>query len=278
MKKFICLIGLAGVDKSENATAVLWGRYFNIMLMAAVVWLIFQWHLEFTNNLSFEDAWMGNFIVWVFFITETTLLYMLVHDKKRYLKHNWMNIFIILSGIPFLLIDYGPFISVLRAMRLLFIMGLLIPWLTLSFRFLTDNRLDTTIFTSVVILILAGVFIVELDPNINTIKDGIWWAWVTISTVGYGDVVPTSTVGRIFGGILILIGMGIFSVITANYAAILIQKEKRERWITIVEKLESLERQNEKLQQQIEHFMESDPLVTRRKNALDKIINEKSPP
>lgn len=278
MKKFICLIGLAGVDKSENATAVLWGRYFNIMLMAAVVWLIFQWHLEFTNNLSFEDAWMGNFIVWVFFITETTLLYMLVHDKKRYLKHNWMNIFIILSGIPFLLIDYGPFISVLRAMRLLFIMGLLIPWLTLSFRFLTDNRLDTTIFTSIVILILAGVFIVELDPNINTIKDGIWWAWVTISTVGYGDVVPTSTVGRIFGGILILIGMGIFSVITANYAAILIQKEKRERWITIVEKLESLERQNEKLQQQIEHFMESDPLVTRRKNAVDKVINEKSPP
>lgn len=58
-----------------------------------------------------------------------------------------------------------------------------------------------------------------IDPAINNIWDGMWWAWVTVTTVGYGDIVPVSGPGRILAGILMLIGMGLFSLFTANFSA-----------------------------------------------------------
>lgn len=188
---------------------------------------MFQWHYEFNNELTFAEAWNGNFVVWMFFVSETMILTLLVHDRKRHLRRNWLNLVIICIGLPLLLIDYGPMISVLGALRFFFVVGLLIPWVGLSIRFLTDNRLDTTIFAGIIILLLAAVMMVEIDPNINSIKDGIWWAWVTISTVGYGDIVPTSSFGRLFASVLILFGLGLFSVITANFAALFIQRNNR---------------------------------------------------
>jgi len=200
----------------------------------------------------------------------------MVTNKTTYLKSNWLNLVIILVGLPLLLIDYGPMITILRGLRVFFIIGLLVPWLGLSIKFLTDNRLDTTLFAGVIILLFAAVLIVEIDPNINSIKEGIWWAWVTISTVGYGDVVPTSNLGRLFASILILIGLGLFSVITANFAAILIQRDTKEkaentqqRWQQGIVKLDEIHKnqlvilnQLEELSQKVNQIDNAPPLPT----------------
>ena len=67
-------------------------------------------------------------------------------------------------------------------------------------------------------LILFGVLIHFVEPHtFPTIIEGIWWAIVTISTVGYGDYSPTTTLGRIIGGVLILSGAGI---VTSYFASI----------------------------------------------------------
>lgn len=67
-------------------------------------------------------------------------------------------------------------------------------------------------------LILFGVLIHFVEPHtFPTIIEGIWWAIVTISTVGYGDYSPTTTLGRIIGGVLILSGAGI---VTSYFATI----------------------------------------------------------
>jgi voltage-gated potassium channel len=59
--------------------------------------------------------------------------------------------------------------------------------------------------------LLGGVslYLVEgrLNPNINSLADGIWWAMVTITTVGYGDIIPITFLGRIVGGIMMIGGM-----------------------------------------------------------------------
>jgi len=55
--------------------------------------------------------------------------------------------------------------------------------------------------------------------------DGVWWAVVTVTTAGYGDLNPTDVEGRIIGIILMLVGIGFISVLTATVASELIKTD-----------------------------------------------------
>lgn len=260
MEKISRLIGLAGVNQDENDTAKLWGKYFSFFLMAAVIWLVIQWHLEYIHALSGDEIRFANFIVWLFFVTETLILSYLVNQRTRYIKTNWLNLLIIISGIPLLLWEYGPVVTLLRTFRIVLIFGLMIPWITVCIRFLSDNRLDTTLYAAIMIVFLSGVIISELEPGIHSVGDGIWWAWVTISTVGYGDIAPTTPAGRIFGGLLIVIGIGLFSIITANFAALLVKRDARnnkftqEKWEQNFQAFESSQRHQKLIIEKLEQL------------------------
>ena len=64
--------------------------------------------------------------------------------------------------------------------------------------------------------------------SIRTAEDAIWWAWVTITTVGYGDYTPVTTGGRIVAMILMVIGVGIFSSMSGLIASWLLAPAKEE--------------------------------------------------
>jgi voltage-gated potassium channel len=70
----------------------------------------------------------------------------------------------------------------------------------------------------------AGIILYIIDSNIHSVTDGIWSAWVTITHVGFGDVVPTSFLGRLLSAALIVFGMTLFSLSTAILSASLIGK------------------------------------------------------
>ena len=71
----------------------------------------------------------------------------------------------------------------------------------------------------------AGTILYLLDANIHSLLDGIWSAWVTMTHVGFGDVVPTSFLGRILSAALILFGLVLFSLFTALLSVNLIGKK-----------------------------------------------------
>ncbi|MSP26894.1 MAG: two pore domain potassium channel family protein [Methylococcales bacterium] len=70
----------------------------------------------------------------------------------------------------------------------------------------------------------AGFILYTIDPSVHSLTDGIWSAWVTMTHVGFGDVVPTSLLGRLFSAGLILFGLALFSLCTAILSASLIGK------------------------------------------------------
>ncbi len=72
--------------------------------------------------------------------------------------------------------------------------------------------------------IASGFILYLLDPNIHSLFDGIWSAWVTMTHVGFGDVVPTSFLGRLLSATLILFGLTLFSLFTAILSVTLIGK------------------------------------------------------
>jgi len=76
--------------------------------------------------------------------------------------------------------------------------------------------------------VAIAILQVEDDPNSNikTAEDAIWWAYVTITTVGYGDKFPVTTEGWIITAILMTAGMGMFGTFTAFVASWFVKDNK----------------------------------------------------
>lgn len=79
------------------------------------------------------------------------------------------------------------------------------------------------------ITVLGGVVARVVDRHdFPTFGVGFWWALQTVTSVGYGDVVPTNTLGRIVGGWLMVSGIAFLAVVTASVTALLIETARRE--------------------------------------------------
>lgn len=106
-----------------------------------------------------------------------------------------------------------------------------LPWLTrrAGSQPLTARRaVGIIIFTTSVITIAGGITVRLLDhKDFGSIGQSMWWAIQTVTTVGYGDVVPHSTVGRVIGSVVMLTGIAFISLITASVTAMLIEQARQ---------------------------------------------------
>ena len=80
-------------------------------------------------------------------------------------------------------------------------------------------------------LTLIGGFLIRLvDPsNIHSIGDGLWWSIQTVTTVGYGDVVPETVLGRLIGTLVMVTGIAFLTVTTAAVTNLFIEAARKRR-------------------------------------------------
>ena len=81
---------------------------------------------------------------------------------------------------------------------------------------------------AMLILFLGGAGFWWLDPKVETLSDGLWLAFTTAATVGYGDLVPSTHASRGFSVLVVLLGLAVLSLVTASLAAIFVEREVDE--------------------------------------------------
>ncbi len=145
--------------------------------------------------------------------------------KRKYLKWGWIDL---ISSIPNLqILRWGRFFRLVRILRLL--RG--VRSTKQIIKFLFANRAKGT-FASVAmisfVLVVFGAIAIlnfETSPesNIQTASDALWWAFVTITTVGYGDYYPVTLIGRIIATALLVAGVAMFGTFTAFVASFFVQ-------------------------------------------------------
>ena len=86
-----------------------------------------------------------------------------------------------------------------------------------------SRRLRTILAAVLFFIFLFGYLFYVSEPDVRNLGDGIWWALVTITTVGYGDITPVTTLGRVVASSLMLLGLGLIATITAIVSAKFIQ-------------------------------------------------------
>jgi len=90
---------------------------------------------------------------------------------------------------------------------------------------LVRQGLAYSLLLAVAILGLGGVGFWLIDPRIDTLADGLWLAFTTAATVGYGDHVPSTLGSKLFSVGVVLLGLAVLSMVTASLSAIFVEKE-----------------------------------------------------
>ncbi len=92
------------------------------------------------------------------------------------------------------------------------------------------SRASSAVYITLIVTFLVLLFgsisvlwfeLADPDANIATSSDALWWTFVTITTVGYGDLFPVSEAGRLIAVITMIVGIGIFGVIAGSLASLL---------------------------------------------------------
>lgn len=112
--------------------------------------------------------------------------------------------------------------------RLLVAVLMLYRLLKISLPLFTETGLARLLAMGATVLALCGIGFYWLDPGIESLHDGLWLAFSTAATVGYGDVVPSSTASRIFSVFVVLLGYGLLSLVTASIAAMFVGTQERK--------------------------------------------------
>ena len=106
-----------------------------------------------------------------------------------------------------------------------------------------------------VIMLFGGAGFWMLEPQVVTLQDGLWLAFTTAATVGYGDMVPHTHAGRVFAALMGLLGLSVLSLVTASLAAIFVEQEVEDEVQTEERKIEhELMREIRALREQVQEL------------------------
>jgi len=111
-------------------------------------------------------------------------------------------------------------------------------------RELTPRRAARLIAAASLMLTVAGGVAGRLldEKDFKSLNDSLWWALQTVTTVGYGDVVPDHTSGRLIGALLMLNGIALLTVVTAAITAMLVEQARQRLTRSDQDVLDKLDR------------------------------------
>ncbi len=199
-----------------------------------------------------EAATIANWIVWLAFVAEYLAKLALSPARLRFVRTAWFDLAIIVLSPPFwvpAMLQGTRAVRVVRILRLLrFVRAGAVAAMGLRFAAdaLRHRRFHYVAFTATVIISLGAmcIFAVESGHNkaIQSVGDAFWWAIVTTTTVGYGDVSPVTPMGRVIAVVLMFVGIGFIGVFTATITSFFLGSDSAsEQELALERRLDRIE-------------------------------------
>ena len=187
---------------------------FFMMLAALTVVVCVVWQLS--SDLTPEQAKYIKFIdisIWLIFTLDYVIRIFYAKEKLIFFKKNIIELLAII-----------PLDMVFQGLRILVYITRLFKRMD---RFIKQNNFNLVLWLTFATIFCGAIAISYIESM--PMNDAIWWAFVTASTVGYGDISPTSTAGRLVAVILMLVGIGFIGILTGNIATYFLNKQTEKQ-------------------------------------------------
>ena len=189
-----------------------------LMVIPAILIEVFA-----SSDLVLLIALVLNWVIWMVFATEFTVLTLVATDRRAYVRSAWLEILIIVFTFPPLTalaqsFELAGLVRLTRLARLTRFGAVMVRAGVVVTRIFSKRGLAYIVSITVILAIGFGVIFGLIEESAS-VGDGIWWAIVTITTVGYGDFFPLTMAGRIVAGLLMIVGIGFVATLTATVAA-----------------------------------------------------------
>jgi voltage-gated potassium channel len=172
------------------------------------------WELSPSEETTFLIL---DYFIWALFAVDLVVKLVIAPKKLGYLRRHWLEVLVVVV----------PFFRPLRIIRI-FVYGSR-AWVGIrrlvNVDFLLVYGIGLVTIAATIVASVEGGF----DATIHSFADALWWSVVTITTVGYGDMVPVTLVGKAVAVVLMLGGIAFFSGVTANLASFLIKSKETEK-------------------------------------------------
>jgi voltage-gated potassium channel len=192
------------------------------------------------NDQAFLDA--VNLVVLVAFALDYVVELALSRNRGRYVRSEWTSLLVVVAQAGAVLPGLAGF-GVLRALRGVRLLRFVVTAARLVAVGGAARRQGRTVLrrhagsfalgmagltwiTSAVVFTLAED--VGQGGRVPSFFDALWWSTTTITTVGYGDIFPVTAIGRIAGGITMVVGISSFAIVTAKVAEVLVRPTDAE--------------------------------------------------
>lgn len=169
-----------------------------------------------------------DWFIWALFAADYLIGLSLAPRRWRYIRTEWAGLLLIL--LPFLrplrIVRSARAVRLLRLLRVVAALG---RTGQAARRLFVAHQLHYVLLTSLVLVVACATLVYALEAEhggpIDSFPQALWWAITTVTTVGYGDAVPVTAAGRGVAAFLMITGIALFGVVTANLAAFLVKTE-----------------------------------------------------
>lgn len=192
---------------------ILYEVIFNILAVISVI-------LTFIDIKTGLNNWetVLDLLIWLIFVLDYVVRLVLASEsRKKFIKE---NIFDLIAIIPFSsafrifrslkLVKLLKFTKLLKLSKFVAVLG---RFYSRFKKFFNINGFKYILSFSIIVIFVGGIAISLLENK--TLSDGIWWAFVTTTTVGYGDISPATNYGRIIACVLMIVGIGLIGSLTS---------------------------------------------------------------
>ncbi len=195
------------------------------VLLALIVDTIFTVPQEIGVILDLVDNG-----ICIFFLIEFAVRFYKAENKLKFMKWGWIDLISSIPNVDFL--RAGRTLRLIRLLRILRAFRSTKHLVNHVFQNKAQGAFTTVCILAIILIIFSSISILqfETDPNSNikTAEDALWWSYVTITTVGYGDKFPVTTGGRVIGVLLLTGGVGLFGTFTAFISSWFLKEKKIE--------------------------------------------------
>ncbi|MDB5042520.1 MAG: Ion transport 2 domain protein [Candidatus Eremiobacteraeota bacterium] len=221
-----------GLQRFERVTAVPMLALSILLVPILIAPMIWDFSAVVEHELD-TALWT----IWALFAIEYLARLFLSENKSAFVRHNIVDLLVVAL----------PFFRPLRMLRALQVLAIGFRTRKFAHHITWMNRTGGALFIAALVVLVCAALILRAErtvkgANIGSYEDAVWWAIVTVTTVGYGDRYPVTTEGRGIAMFLMLCGIGIMGFLTAVLTTFFLGHDERNAENEIIARLDRIER------------------------------------